>query len=129
MKKQFLFLILMTLSLCAFAQKGYMHYKGYVGDQPITLKLKIVDTYRSAAVGRVVDVYEGSYTYTKRGNTLKLEGHESDVGEYEFTETTPKERESAYWFLYSDDEMHTFHGTMTLTKNDQEFPVKLTKIK
>lgn len=104
-----------------------MHFKGNVGEYAVTLKIKPTGTgYRSMAMGRYVNDYIGSYTYTKAGNTLRLKGHDGmSANELHLEEITPKGKISANWYLTFDDDWKILTGHMTLTSNGKEIPVRL----
>lgn len=126
MKKLILLMWAVISATCAMADNDTVvyHYKGYVGPYAITMTLRETpfldgDWWRYD--------YEGSYTYTKAGNTLKLSGS-SMSGEIFLTETTRSGKESASWLLNHDSGSYDLVGTMRVLKNDKTYEVRLKEV-
>lgn len=127
MKRILILCMIMISSLLALAGDGYTHYKGTVGPYAIKLKLKANSQGDGGGWNRLD--YTGSYTYTKAGNTLHLEGCTSLMSHSEIVliETTPKGKVSADWVLHYTDS--GLAGTMTVRKDKKTYNVKLKKVK
>lgn len=105
-------------------------YRGNIGSYAITMTLYISDEYHSNAAGGGVIEYEGSYTYTKAGNTLRLKGIQGAHNDWniDLDEYTPKGRNSGKFYL---EELNNgnLSGTFINTSTKQRFKVYLTKIR
>ena len=103
-------------------------YVGKIG--PYDVNVTLTETYfeHSNAVGAHVTGIEGSYTYVKAGNSLKLEG-ECGYGSLDGTfleEYTPKGKHSGTWDMtgyYIGDKI--MKGTFTNLSNGKKFPISL----
>ncbi len=106
--------------------------RGTVGPYAITMTL-YVSRFLSKAVGAWVTVFEGSYTYTKAGNTLRLEGNDNPLCLYprpiQLEEYTKKGRNSGSWELWEDQESAKprYYGTFTNNSTGEEFEVNLIR--
>lgn len=104
--------------------------RGTVGPYAITMTL-YVSGFRSK-VGAWVTVFEGSYTYTKAGNTLRLEGNDTpflDPRPICLEEYTKKGRNSGSWKLWPDEnsDYQKYYGTFTNNSTGEEFEVNLIR--
>lgn len=103
-------------------------YVGKIGSYDVSVTLK--ETYQeySNAMGTTVTGIEGSYTYTKAGNSLRIEG-ECGGGMLDGTfleEYTPKGKHSGSWDMegyYVGDKI--MKGTFTNLSNGKKFTINL----
>ena len=105
--------------------------RGTVGPYAITMTL-YVSEHRFGGVGAWVTDFEGSYTYTKAGNTLRLEGNDNPFSSYygdarpiHLEEYTKKGRNSGSWDLH--DDYPRYYGTFTNNSTGEEFEVNLIR--
>lgn len=102
--------------------------RGTVGPYAITMTL-YVSSHRLNGTGPRVFDFEGSYTYTKAGNTLRLEGHDNPFypRPIQLEEYTKKGRNSGSWELWEDLESDKprYYGTFTNNSTGEEFEVNL----
>ena len=130
MKKLFtLYLLIITLLAGGTALEAKtFKYVGNIGPYDVSVTLKETYEEHSNAVGGMVTGIEGSYTYVKAGNSLKLKG-ECGVGNLEGTfleEYTPKGKHSARWDMqgyYVGDKI--MKGTFTNLSNGKKFSIYL----
>lgn len=105
--------------------------RGTVGPYAITMTL-YVSEHRFRGVGAWVTDFEGSYTYTKAGNTLRLEGNVNPFlvpRPICLEEYTKKGRNSGSWELWEDQESDKprYYGTFTNNSTGEEFEVNLIR--
>ena len=107
-------------------------YIGKIGSYDVKVTLKETYQEHSNAMGTLVTGIEGSYTYTKAGNSLKLKG-ECGAGLLDGTfleEYTPKGKHSGNWDMegyYIGDKI--MKGTFTNLSNGKKFSIYLKLIK
>ncbi len=114
----------------AYAPKKYYSvskYRGNIGPYDITMTLYLTDISRSDDFADMY-VYKGSYTYTKAGNTMRLDGLKHGYNLWMLDEYTPSGRNSGNFDLAEDD-YGNLYGTFTNTSTGEEFVVFLTKIR
>ena len=103
-------------------------YEGKIGPYDVNVTLKETYELHSNAVGGMVTGIEGSYTYVKAGNSLKLKG-ESCFGALYGTflkEYTPKGKHSGDWDMqgyHAGDKI--MKGTFTNLSNGKKFSIYL----
>lgn len=103
-------------------------YIGKIGPYDVSVTLKETYNEYSNAMGTTVTGIEGSYTYTKAGNSLRLEGECGGgmLGGTSLEEYTPKGKHSGNWDLegyYVGDKI--MKGTFTNLSNGKKFTINL----
>lgn len=103
-------------------------YVGKIGPYDVSVTMKETYVEYSNAMGTSVTGIEGSYTYLKAGNSLKLEGEcgGGNLGGTFLEEYTPKGKHSGSWDLegyYVGDKI--MKGTFTNLSNGKRFTINL----
>ena len=112
------------------ASSGYsFRYKGNIGPYDVRVDLKGYNESRDIGCGGIAMDLKGNYTYTKAGNSLRLEGFVCyGLGFMTLQEYTKSGKNSGTWDLNSDDGFYTVYGTFTNNSNGQVYNVYLKSI-
>lgn len=127
MKKVISLFFALLISTVVLMAKTYK-YTGNIGPYAVTVTLKEGAEYYSEGAATYITDITGSYTYTKAGNTLRLEGETGYgfLGGTQLQEYTPKGRNSGSW--YFEDCIvgeKIMRGTFTNLSTNERFPVTL----
>ena len=90
-------LVISLLAWCSSVNAQSIKYKGTIGPYEVKVSLNYIDN--GGGINTFGADFEGSYTYIKAGNTLKLQGHSHRMTGSDFEEYTPKGVNSASWHL------------------------------
>lgn len=121
-----LFALLLGTGTAAAQMRGneVCRYRGNVGPYAVTM---ILDATYSHSCGQEFVDYEGSYSYSKAGNSLRLEGYSIDSGKIILQEYTAKGRNSATWQL-TEDRSGNLSGIFINNSSKKTFKVSLRRI-
>ena len=121
--------VIVTLFVCGTTINAKtFKYVGKIGPYDVSVTMKETYDEYSNAMGASVTGIEGSYTYTKAGNSLKLEGECGGgmLGGTFLEEYTPKGKRSGSWDMggyYVGDKI--MKGTFTNLSNGKKFSISL----
>ena len=131
MKKTITLLMLAIAFLigAANAEARTYKYKGNIGEYGVTVTLTQYDDDCRQGFG-CINYYKGQYTYTKAGNTLKLEGTDWTMDEHtHLDEYTKKVTHSGKWDLEGMVGDNVLRGTFRNLSNGKVFKVYLKRSK
>ena len=116
-------LIIVTLLVCSSTVNAQsIKYKGTIGPYEVKVILNFID-----GGGGFPSEYEGSYTYTKAGNTLRLKASSNKMAGTFIEEYTPKGVNSASWHLDGKIGDTILKGTFHNNLNGKNFKVNLKR--
>lgn len=103
-------------------------YKGYIGPYEVKVNMTLYNEVARQGFGTSWDI-KGSYTYTKAGNTLRLQGTSNTFSDYvEMDEYTPNGRNSGRWLLEGFAGSDYLSGTFLNLSTGEEFDVTLNLV-
>lgn len=126
MKTKLLVFITLILGTLAAAAETYT-YKGYIGNYQVRVTLKTTTGGRGMRSSDNWDNVSGKYTYVKAGNTLNLKGkcYYGMSQTTNLTETTPKGKKSAQWYIEGVPGDDYLTGEFTNLSNGQVYTIEL----
>lgn len=123
--KKIITLCLLVVTLFVFgstANASPIKYKGTIGPYEVQVSLNFID-----GGGGVPSEYNGSYTYTKAGNTLRLEASSHKMTGTYIEEYTKKGVNSASWHLNGMIGDKVLKGTFHNNLNGKTFKINLKR--
>lgn len=116
-------LLVVTLFICcSTANASPIKYKGTIGPYEVQVSLNFID-----GGGGFPSEYNGSYTYTKAGNTLRLEASSHKMTGTDIEEYTKKGVNSASWHLNGMIGDKVLKGTFHNNLNGKTFKINLKR--